>query len=210
VRWPRIVELAAQQGEKLPAEPDSGALNAFLIKMRTSDRVHYADISLAVIKLMGPGEYVLSRPGDADQGHFALAAQDYNHSTAPNRRFADLITQRLIKAALAKQASPYSDGQLDATAQNCTLKEDAARKVERLMGKRVAAVALAHRIGASFDAVVTGATPKGVFVRVLGPPVEGMLVRGQQGADVGDQLRVELVGTNPERGFIDFARNGSS
>ena len=131
--------------------------------------VHYADVSLAVIKLMGPGEYVLSRPGDKDQGHFALAAHDYTHSTAPNRRFADTVTQRLIKSVLAKQPPPYSDPQLDSIARNCTLKEDAARKVERVMNKRIAAVALQHRIGETFAAVVTGVTPKGVFVRVLGP-----------------------------------------
>ncbi len=205
-RWPRIVELAAQHGETLPAEPDSGALNTFLQKRKAADPDHYADISLAVIKLMGPGEYVLSRSGDDAPGHFALAAHDYTHSTAPNRRFADTVTQRLIKSVLAKQPAPYSDSQLDAIAKNCTLREDAARKVERVMGKRVAAVALQHRIGETFSAVVTGAGPKGVFVRVLGPPVEGMLVRGQQGADVGDRLQVKLVGADPRRGYIDFAK----
>jgi exoribonuclease-2 len=155
---------------------------------------------------MGPGEYVFARPDDADQGHFALAAQDYTHSTAPNRRFADTVTQRLIKSALAKRPSPYSDDQLGAIARNCTLKENAARKVERVMNKRIAAVALQHRIGEAFAAVVTGVTPKGVFVRVLGPPAEGILVRGQQGVDVGDQLQVKLVSTDPRRGYIDFAR----
>jgi len=205
-RWPRIVDLAARYGDKLPAEPDSGALNAFLQKRKAQDAVHYADVSLAVIKLMGPGEYVLSRPGDKDQGHFALAAHDYTHSTAPNRRFADTVAQRLIKAVLAKQACPYSDQQLDAIAQNCTLKEDAARKVERIMNKRIAAVALQHRIGETFAAVVTGVTPKGTFVRVLGPPAEGLLVRGQQGVDVGDQLQVKLISTDPQRGYLDFAR----
>ncbi|HEY2843986.1 MAG TPA: RNB domain-containing ribonuclease, partial [Bryobacteraceae bacterium] len=163
-------------------------------------------VSLAVIKLMGPGEYVLSRKGDDTQGHFALAAHDYTHSTAPNRRFADTVTQRLIKSVLGKTPCPYSDAQLDAIARNCTLKEDAARKVERVMSKRIAAGALQHRIGDKFDAVVTGASAKGVFVRVLGPPVEGMLVRGQQGADVGDRLRVQLVNADPQRGYIDFAR----
>jgi VacB/RNase II family 3'-5' exoribonuclease len=202
-RWPRIVALAAQYGEKLPAEPDSGALNAFLQKRKLADQVHYEDLSLAVIKLMGPGEYVLARPGDKDQGHFALAAHDYTHSTAPNRRFADTVTQRLIKSFLAKQPCPYSDGELDAIAKNCTLKEDAARKVERKMGKRVAAVALAHRIGDTFSAVVTGVTPKGVFVRVLGPPAEGILLHGE-GVDVGDELRVKLVNVDPRRGYIDF------
>jgi exoribonuclease R len=205
-RWPRIVDLAARYGETLPADPDSGALNTFLQKRKVADPDHYADVSLAVVKLMGPGEYVLARSGEEAPGHFALAAHDYTHSTAPNRRFADTVTQRLIKSVLGKQPCPYSDSQLDAIARNCTLKEDAARKVERVMSKRIAAVALQHRIGESFGAVVTGAGPKGVFVRVLGPPVEGMLVRGQQGADVGDRLQVKLVGTDPRRGFIDFAK----
>ena len=148
---------------------------------------------------------MLARKGDTDQGHFALAAHDYTHSTAPNRRFADTVTQRLIKSVLAKQPSPYSDGALDSIAKNCTLKEDAARKVERVMNKRIAAVALAPRIGESFSAVVTGVTPKGVFVRVLGPPAEGILIHGQ-GVDVGDQLRVKLISTDPQRGYIDFVR----
>jgi VacB/RNase II family 3'-5' exoribonuclease len=205
-RWQRIVELAARYGDKLPPEPDSGALNRFLEKRKTSDAVHYADVSLAVIKLMGPGEYVLSRPNDKDQGHFALAAHDYTHSTAPNRRFADTVTQRLIKSVLSKQPPPYSDPQLDSIAQNCTLKEDAARKVERVMSKRIAAVVLQHRIGETFAAVVTGVTPKGVFVRISSPPADGILVRGQQGVDVGDQLQVKLVSTDPQRGYLDFAR----
>ena len=205
-RWPRIVELAARYGETLPPEADSGALNAFLQKMKAKDAVHYADVSLAVVKLMGPGEYVLARAGDASQGHFALAAHDYTHSTAPNRRFADTVTQRLIKSVIAKKAPPYADPQLDGIARNCTLKEDAARKVERVMGKRIAAVALQHRIGETFAAVVTGVTPKGTFVRVLGPPAEGLLIRGQQGVDVGDQLKVKLVSTDPRRGYIDFVR----
>ena len=205
-RWPRIVELAARYGETLPGEPDSGALNAFLQKQKAKDAVHYTDLSLAIVKLMGPGEYVLAKAGDASQGHFALAAHDYTHSTAPNRRFADTVTQRLIKAVIAKQAPPYSDAQLDATARNCTLKEDAARKVERIMGKRIAAVALRPRIGQMFPAVVTGVTPKGTFVRVLNPPAEGLLIHGQQGVDVGDQLKVKLVSTDVRRGYIDFAR----
>ncbi len=204
-RWPRIVELAARYGEKLPAEPDSGALNAVLQRRRAADPDHYADVSLAVVKLMGPGEYVVSKPGAPQEGHFALAAHDYTHSTAPNRRFADTVTQRLIKALLSKNAAPYADQQLDAIARNCTLKEDAARKVERVMGKRIAAVALAHRIGQTFRAVVTGVTPKGVFVRVLNPPAEGILISGQ-GVDVGDRLQVRLVSTDPRRGYIDFAK----
>jgi VacB/RNase II family 3'-5' exoribonuclease len=205
-RWARIVELAARHGDRLPPEPDSGALNNFLQKRKAVDAVHYADVSLAVIKLLGPGEYVLSRPGDQDQGHFALAAHDYTHSTAPNRRFADTVTQRLIKSVLSKQPPPYSDPQLDSIARNCTLKEDAARKVERVMSKRIAAVALQHRIGDTFAGVVTGVTPKGVFVRVSSPPAEGLLIRGQQGVDVGDQLQVKLVSTDPQRGYLDFAR----
>ena len=205
-RWPRIVELAARYGEKLPPEPDSGALNAVLQRRKAADPDHYADVSLAVVKLMGPGEYVLSRSGEEAPGHFALAAHDYTHSTAPNRRFADTVTQRLIKSVLGKLPCPYADSQLDAIAKNCTLKEDAARKVERVMGKRIAAVAMRNRVGETFHAVVTGAGPKGVFVRVLGPPVEGMLVQGQQGADVGDRLQVKLVGTDPRRGYIDFAK----
>lgn len=203
-RWQRIVELAARYGEKLPAEPDSGALNLFLQKRKAADAVHYADVSLAVIKLMGPGEYVVALPGGQAPGHFALAAHDYTHSTAPNRRFADTVTQRLIKSVLSKQPPPYSDAQLDSIAQNCTLKEDAARKVERAMSKRIAAVALQPRIGETFKAVVTGVTPKGVFVRISSPPAEGLLIHGQ-GVDVGDRLMVKLVSADPRRGYLDFA-----
>jgi VacB/RNase II family 3'-5' exoribonuclease len=205
-RWPRIVALAQEYGQKLPADADSGALNIFLKYIQTKDPDHYQDISLAVIKLMGPGEYVLARSGSPDPGHFALAVHDYTHSTAPNRRFADLVTQRLVKAVLAKRAAPYPDGELDAIANNCTEKEDAARKVERKMAKRIAAVALHSRIGQSFRGVITGNTPKGVFVRIDAPPAEGMLVRGQQGIDVGDIVNVKLVNTDPYRGYIDFAR----
>jgi exoribonuclease-2 len=203
-RWPRIVELAARYGDTLPATPDSKALSDFLQRRKTDDATHYEDISLAVIKLMGPGEYVVVRPGDPDPGHFALALHDYTHSTAPNRRFADTVTQRLIKSVLAKQKPPYSDEELASIARNCTLKEDAARKVERVMNKRIVAVALRPRIGETFAAVVTGVTPKGVFVRVLDPPAEGLLIRGQQGVDVGDKLQVKLVSTDPQRGYIDF------
>jgi exoribonuclease-2 len=155
---------------------------------------------------MGPGEYVLERPGDPEQGHFGLAVQDYTHSTAPNRRFADIVTQRIIKAQLSKTPAPYSDDELAAIAGNCTLKENAARKVERDISKRVGAVLMSSRIGEIFDAVVTGATPHGTFVRILTPHVEGMLVNGEQGADVGDKLKVKLVRTDPQRGYIDFAR----
>ncbi len=204
-RWDRIVALAAEHGGKLPAEPDSKALNDFLQIRRAQDPDHFADVSLAVIKLMGPGEYVLERPGQPSPGHFGLAVQDYTHSTAPNRRFADVVTQRLIKSVIARQKSPYSDDELSAIATNCTVKEDAARKVERGMSKRIAAVSMSSRLGQVFDAIVTGAGPKGTFVRVLNPHVEGMLMHGQ-GVDVGDKLRVKLVGADPQRGFIDFVR----
>ena len=206
VRWNRIVELAAQQGEHLPAEPDSKALNQFLVKRKAADPDHFVDLSLAVIKLMGPGEYVLERRGDPEQGHFSVAVQDYTHSTAPNRRFSDLVTQRLMKAVLANQPAPYSDDDLAAIAANCTAKEDAARKVEREMSKRIAALAMTSRIGEMFDAIVTGVTPHGTFVRVLQPTVDGLLARGQQGVDVGDKLRVKLLSTDVQRGYIDFAR----
>ncbi len=206
-RWGRIVELAAKQGEQLPAEPDSKALNDFLIKRKAADPDHFTDLSLAVIKLMGPGEYVLERPGDPEQGHFGLAVQDYTHSTAPNRRYADLVTQRLLKAVLANQPAPYSDSELAAIALNCTLKEDAARKVEREMSKRIAAVAMSSRIGETFDAVVTGVTSHGTFVRVLKPAVEGLLTQGQQRVDVGDKLRVKLIRTDVQLGYIDFVRD---
>ena len=208
-RWDRIVALAATLGGALPAAPDSKALNEFLIARKAADPDHFTDLSLAVIKLMGPGEYVLERPGDPEPGHFGLAVQDYTHSTAPNRRFADLVTQRLMKAVLADQPAPYANDDLAAIARNCTLKEDAARKVEREMSKRIAAVAMSGRIGETFDAIVTGVTPRGTFVRVLTPHVEGLLARGQQGADVGDKLRVTLISTDPQRGYIDFARAGS-
>ena len=203
-RWPRIMELAESHGDKLPPEPDPAALNGFLIRRREADPVHFPDLSLAVLKLMGPGEYVLLRPGDTGESHFGLAAQDYTHSTAPNRRFADLVTQRLLKALGG--VAPYTDADLEAIARNCTLKEDAARKVQRDMNKRVAALALGNRVGQVFAGVVTGVTPKGVFVRSFDPPVEGRLMKGEQGLDVGDRLRVKLLSTDAARGFIDFGR----
>jgi exoribonuclease-2 len=205
-RWDRIVQLAAEHGGNLPPEPDSKALNDFLLKRKAADPDHFADVSLAVIKLIGPGEYVLERPGDPEQGHFGLAVQDYTHSTAPNRRFPDIVTQRLIKTMLAGQPAPYSDDALAAIASNCTTKGDAARKVEREMTKRLAAVAMSNRIGQVFDALVTGASSKGTFVRVLQPRVEGLLAQGQKGLDVGDRLRVKLIRTDVQRGYIDFAR----
>ncbi len=204
-RWDRIVALAAQHGGKLPAQPDSKALNDFLTAQKAADPDHFADLSLAVIKLMGPGEYVLERPGEPSPGHFGLAVQNYTHSTAPNRRFADVVTQRLLKAALSGIKSPYSDDELSAIAQNCTQKEDAARTVERAMSKRIAAVSMLSRIGQIFDAIVTGNTDHGTFVRVLKPHVEGLLVNGH-GVDVGDKLRVKLISADPQKGYIDFAR----
>jgi VacB/RNase II family 3'-5' exoribonuclease len=205
-RWDRIVQLAAAHGGHLPAQPDSKALNDFLLLRKQADPDHFADVSLAVIKLIGPGEYVLERPGDPEQGHFGLAVQDYTHSTAPNRRFADVVTQRLLKAFVAGAANPYSDDELTSIARNCTVKEDAARKVEREMSKRLAAVAMSNRIGEVFDAIVTGVTPHGTFVRVLAPHIEGLLAQGHQGTDVGDKLRVRLTRTDVQKGYIDFAR----
>lgn len=205
-RWDRIVQLAAQHGEKLPTQPDSKALNDFLTRRKAADPDHFADVSLAVVKLMGPGEYVLQKPGDPEQGHFGLAVQNYTHSTAPNRRFADLLTQRLIKTMLSHQPSPYSDDDLTAIARNCTLKEDAARKVERQIAKTIAALAMTSHIGEVFDAIVTGVNPHGTFVRVVQPHIEGLLARGQQGLDVGDKLKAKLISTDVQRGYLDFAR----
>ncbi len=204
--WDGIVRLAAAQGVTLPAQADSKALNDFLVQRKAADPDHFADLSLATIKLIGPGEYVLEHPGDPEQGHFGLAVQDYTHSTAPNRRFADMVTQRLIKALLDGKPGPYSDDELAGIAANCTQKEDAARKVEREMSKRLAAVAMSHRVGETFDAIVTGVTPKGTFVRVLQPHIEGLLAQGAQGLHVGDKIRAKLTRTDVQRGFIDFVR----
>jgi VacB/RNase II family 3'-5' exoribonuclease len=206
-RWDRIVDIARAAGASLPPEPDSKALNGFLLSRRDADPDHFVDLSLSIIKLMGPGEYVLERPGEPQDGHFGLAVQDYTHATAPNRRFADLVTQRLVKAVLSNDPSPYGDDELAAVANDCTVKENAARKVEREMSKRIAAVVMSDRIGDTFDAIVTGVTPKGTFVRVRKPTVEGLLARGEEGLDVGDQVRVTLVRADAERGYIDFARN---
>src|SRR6516164_4574892 len=205
-RWDRIVQLAATKGEKLPAQPDSKALNDFLLRRKAADPDHFADVSLSVIKLIGPGEYVLEPAGEVAPGHFGLAVQDYTHSTAPNRRFADVVTQRLIKALLAGKPNPYSDAELTAIAANCTQKEDAARKVEREMSKRLAAVAMQNRIGEVFDAIVTGRTDHGTFVRVLQPHIEALLAQGDHGLDVGDKLRAKLIRTDVHKGYIDFAR----
>jgi exoribonuclease-2 len=204
-RWDRIVELAGGLGTKLPAEPDSKALNDFLLAQKAKDPDHFPDLSLAVVKLMGPGEYVLVKPNEPDPGHFGLAVQDYTHSTAPNRRFPDMVAQRILKATIATAAQPYSADDLTAIAARCTQMEDQARRVEREMQKRIAAVVLHPRIGQTFRAIVTGVTEHGTFVRALDPHVEGMLVRGGKGLDVGDRLSVKLIATDPARGFIDFA-----
>ena len=204
-RWDRIVELAKAKGYTLPAEPDSKALNDVLLAEKQKDPDHFPDVSLTVIKLMGPGEYVLVKPNEPSPGHFGLAVQDYTHSTAPNRRFPDMVTQRLLKVLLAKSPAPYTEDQLSAIATRCTEMEDAARKVERDMQKRIAAVALHPHIGQTYQAIVTGATNHGTFVRTLDPHVEGMVVQGGKGLDVGDRVTVKLVNTDPQRGFIDFA-----
>jgi len=205
-RWTRIVELASSLGGHLPPEPDSGALEEFLSKQKKADPIRFPDLSLSVVKLMGLGEYVVDLPGDTSPGHFGLAVKDYTHSTAPNRRFPDLITQRLLKAAMAEQPVPYSNDELTGLAQHCTQKEDDANKVERLVRKSAAALLLESSIGQRFDAIVTGASEKGTWVRLFHPPVEGKLIRGFEGLDVGDRVRVQLIGTDVERGFIDFAR----
>jgi len=204
-RWDRIVELAQAKGYTLPAEPDSKALNEVLLAEKQKDPDHFADVSLTVIKLLGPGEYILVKPNQPSPGHFGLAVQDYTHSTAPNRRFPDVVTQRLLKAWLSRQPPPYSEDLLNAIAQRCTLMEDGARKVERDMQKRIAAVVLHPHIGQSYPAIVTGVNNYGTFVRILDPHVEGKLVQGGKGLDVGDRVTVKLVSTDPERGFIDFA-----
>lgn len=204
--WDRIMQIAALHGEKLPATPDSKALNDFLIKRKAADPDYFAALSLEVIKSIGPGEYVLERPGDPEEGHFGLAVRDYTHSTAPNRRFADLVTQRLIKALLDGKPNPYSDDELAVIAKNCTEKEDAAQKVERQMSKRLAAMAMTRRIGQTFASVVVNANSHGVFVRVLEPHVDGMLVQGQQGAKLGDRFKVKLTRADVQRGYLDFVR----
>lgn len=202
--WDRIVELAAEKGTKLPKDPDSKALEQFLVAQKAADPVRFPDLSLSVIKLLGPGEYVVQPTGGSAGGHFGLAVKDYAHSTAPNRRFPDLVTQRLLKAAIAGQPRPYKDQELAAIAKHCTEKEDDAKKVERQVTKSAAAILLEDRIGDRFDAIVTGAADKGTWVRLMDPPVEGRLVSGQAGLAVGRRLKVQLIGTDVRRGFIDF------
>ena len=205
-RWDRLVQLAADLGETLPAVPDSGALGAFLARRRAADPSHFADLSLTVVKLLGPGQYVLERRlGDRrESAHFGLGVADYVHSTAPNRRFVDLVTQRLLKATEQRASMPYDEAELREIAQRCTEREGEAKKVERAMRKRIAADFLRDRVGESFVATVTGKSSKGMWVRLLSPPAEGRLTRGGKAADVGDTMRVRLVRADARRGFIDF------
>jgi exoribonuclease-2 len=205
-RWQRIVEMAARWDETLPGEPDARALEAFLVERRRADPLRFPDLSLAIVKLIGRGEYVLDQSKDGSPEHFGLAVKGYTHSTAPNRRFPDLITQRLIKAALDGTPIPYRPDELQYLAGHCTEKEDDAERVERQLRKSAAALLLESRIGQRFDAIVTGASDRGTWVRLLEPPVEGKLVAGANGVDVGDTVHVQLVSTNVERGYIDFFR----
>ena len=207
-RWDRIVGVARDAGEALPAEPDAAALEAFLRQRKKADPLRFPDLSLTIVKLMGSGEYAVDLPGAEPAGHFGLAVRDYTHSTAPNRRYPDVITQRLLKAALAGAPSPYSVAELQSLAAHCTEQEDDATKIERQVRKSAAALLLEDRIGQAFDGIVTGASEKGTWVRVLAPPVEGKLTQGAAGLDVGDRVRVKLTGTDVERGFIDFVRLG--
>ena len=204
-RWPRIVELADAHGFVLPEEPDAPSLNAFLLERSEADPERFPDLSLAIIKLLGSGVYEATRPGEPIDGHFGLAVLHYAHSTAPNRRYPDLITQRLVKAALAGDRSPYSAGRLVELADHCTRQEDQAQKVERRVRKSAAACFLVERLGDEFDGFITGASPKGTWVRLIDPPVEGRVVEGEDELDVGDAVRVRLVSADPERGHIDFA-----
>jgi exoribonuclease R len=204
-RWDRIVSLAKDHGYDLPVNPDSHALNDVLAQVREKDPDHYPDVAVAVIKLMGPGEYILARPEDDPTGHFGLAARDYTHSTAPNRRFPDMVTQRVLHAMMDSVEAPYNDADLTAIAMHCNEAVKALRKIERDMQKRVAAVAMASKVGQTFPGVVTGSSDKGVYVRVIRPPFEGRVVHGGEGLDVGDKVTVKLIHTDPWRAFIDFA-----
>jgi VacB/RNase II family 3'-5' exoribonuclease len=205
-RWDRIVKLVSEYGYQLPDKPDSTALEKFLMKQRSADPLRFHDLSQMIIKLIGRGEYVAEYPGDKTEGHFGLAVKHYAHSTAPNRRFPDLVTQRLLKAAVDGSPTPYGRYELNDLAQHCTAKEDDANKLERLVRKSAAALLLSSRIGEQFEAVVTGAAPKGTWVRILHQPIEGKLVEGFKGVDVGDRLLVKLIHTNVEKGFIDFKK----
>jgi exoribonuclease-2 len=205
-RWPLLIEKAASYGETLPDEPDPRALSDFMSKRRAADPAGYAELSLAVLKMMGPGDYLVEEPGLEQEGHFGLAVHDYTHSTAPNRRFPDLVTQRCLKSAAAGAPAPYTREELERIAARCNLMESAARKVERRMRKVAAAAMLSAQVGETFDAVVTGVKRTGTFARLLRPPADGKVVKGFRGLDVGDRVRVRLLSTDPDRGFIDFAR----
>jgi exoribonuclease-2 len=205
-RWPRIVELASSKGFSLPQSPDSAALSAFVAEQRQKDPDRFPDLSLAIVKLLGPGEYVVQLPDAPSDGHFGLALHDYTHSTAPNRRYPDLVTQRIVKAALRGKSSPYSAEALNAICQRCVEMENSQRKLERYMRKVSAAILLADHIGQTYDAIVTGASNKGTYVRLITPPAEGRVMRNERGLDVGDKCRVKLISTDPAQGFIDFER----
>jgi VacB/RNase II family 3'-5' exoribonuclease len=205
-RWDRIVEIAAQHNSQLPPEPDSGALANFLAAQKAADPLRFPDLSLSVIKLLGPGEYVVEFPEEKAPGHFGLAVKDYTHSTAPNRRFPDLATQRILKAALDGSPLSYSRDELVELARHCTEKENDANKVERLVAKSAAVMLLSSKIGDQFDAMCTGAADKGTWVRIFHPPIEGRLLYGYQGVDVGNKLRVQLIHTDVEKGYIDFKK----
>jgi len=205
-RWPRIVALAASVGGRLPAQPDALALNSFLASRRSADPATFPELSLSVLKLLGSGEYAVELPNQPAEGHFGLAVSEYTHSTAPNRRFPDLITQRLVKSALDGGQAAYTDDELRELAAHCTVQEKNATKVERQVRKAATALLLINRIGQQFNGVVTGASEKGTWVRISEPIAEGKVVKGSTGLDVGDRVRVELVHVDPERGFIDFAR----
>lgn len=209
VRWPRIVELAKGLGTTLPAAPDGVALAAFLTARQAADPARFPDLSLAVIKLMGPGEYVVETPGGPPTPHFGLAVDDYTHGTAPNRRYADLVTQRIVKAIIANAAPPYTDAELATIATHCTTQEDNARRAARLVSKQAAALMLAPHVGTVYDAVVTGVTDQGTYARLIAPPVEGRVTAGGQHLDVGDRIKARLTATDPVRGFIDLHAQAS-
>ncbi len=204
--WDRIVEIAEELGEKLPAKPHSIALSEFLSRQRNADPVRFPDLSLTIIKLLGKGEYMLELPGGQPLGHFGLAVRDYSHSTAPNRRYPDLVTHRLLKSAFDQKPSPYSNRELASLAAHFTSQEDAAEKVERQVRKSAAALLLSTHIGEYFDAIVTGSSEKGTWARVFKPPVEGKIVHGNSQLLVGNRVRLKLINVNVEQGYIDFAR----
>jgi exoribonuclease-2 len=205
-QWDRIVELASENGFSLPAKPDSKSLSEYLTFFKQKDQAHFTDMSLSVLKLLGSGEYILEKPGDNDEGHFGLAVKDYTHSTAPNRRYPDLVTQRLLKAAITSKPVPYTLEQLDQIAKQCTVKEDDVKKVERQVEKSANAILMESKIGEEFDAIVSGASPKGTWIRLLHPHVEGKLVKGYNGLKVGQKIKAILIQINVEEGFIDFER----